>query len=119
MEVKTSKGKVIKVSQQKWNILMDMSSNKDDRWLNFRSQVLNKNREELILNPEDEVLFLFRNEHTKRLEAVSVRRVYTTNDCEYEGRCDLARGRKSERFSTPEKAMEYAMSLKPKYWKSL
>ena len=111
MEVKTSEGKVIKVSQQRWNMLMNMSSNKDDRWLSFRSQVLNKNKEELILHPKDEVIFVFRNNITKGLVCVSVTKVGN----EYEGRFSFENDNKAKRFSTPHEAKEYVMSLIPSY----
>ena len=116
MEVKTSEGKVIKVSQQRWNMLMNRSSNKDDRWLSFRSQVLNKNKEELILHPEDEVIFVFRNNITKGLVCVSVAKVYDTAiGNEYEGRFSFENDNKAKRFSTPHEAKEYVMSLIPSY----
>lgn len=98
MEIRLHNGKMMKVSEKKFN---EFSQRKENNliWLEFRMKVFGFSKEELIMNPKSYIIFDGKDE---RLKAVyfSKGRFYGGNYCD----------RHLREFDTPQEAYEFAYS---------
>lgn len=59
MEIKLHNGKVVKVSEEKFDGLKALTVNNSE-WLEFRAKAFGYSKEELILNPANQVSFIIK-----------------------------------------------------------